>query len=436
MEPRHAQKPQPVSSGGGSARLALLIGGCLLLVLIIVLAVLKPWEQPVLSVADAEIDEVTQSAQEMPQSEVPEPTPLEPLDFTILAGGDVLTHLAVANSAWTGQAWDFSPLMEPVQPYIAGADLALCNLETPLVPRDQEPTDYPIFGTPRDLADSLAATGWDGCSTSTNHSVDKGLEGVFNTLDFMDEAGLGHVGTARSSEEAEKPQFYTIDGPGQSVTVAHIAAADNTNGIPIPEEAPWSVQMIDIPVIEERARQARADGADIVVVSIHCCVAEYDTAVEPYQEEMAQQLASSGLVDIYVNHHAHVPRPAALLEGGPNGNGMWVAYGMGNFISNQFRETTESTESSTGMLAIFHGVKEEGEPARVVAAEWMVVTTDTGHVVRPLIGGVAEGAARSPEEMAYRYSLIQPLFEGGPFTEVTAPPSSEGHTTTVIQRSS
>ncbi len=435
MEPRHAQKPQPVSSGGGSARLALLIGGCLLLVLIIVLAVLKPWEQPVLSVADAEIDEVTQSAQETPQSEVPEPTPLEPLDFTISAGGDMLIHMPVADSAWNGEKWDFSRLMEPVAPFIAGSDIALCNMETAMVPRDQAPSGYPIFGTPRDLADSMAATGWDGCSTSSNHSLDQGFAGVVNTIDFLEAAGLGHVGTARTAEEAQQPQLYTIEGNGQKVTVAHIAAAHNTNGLPIPEEAPWAIQMIDIPVIEERARQARADGADIVVATLHCCEAEYNTAAEPFQEETAAALAASGLVDIYVAHHAHVPRPMALLEGGPNGNGMWVAYGMGNFISNQTRDATGSTESSTGLFGIFHGVKDEGEPARVISAEWLAVTVDAGHVVRPLIGGVAEGAVLPADEMAYRYSLMQQILEGGPATEVAAPPSNEGHTTTVVPRS-
>lgn len=33
-------------------------------------------------------------------------------------------------------------------------------------------------------------------------------------------------------------------------------------------------------------------------------------------------------------------------------------------------------------------------------------------------------------------AIAEPVLEGGPATEVAAPPSNEGHTTTVIQRSS
>lgn len=35
------------------------------------------------------------------------------------------------------ESWDFSRLMEPVAPFIAGSDIALCNMETAMVPRDQ-----------------------------------------------------------------------------------------------------------------------------------------------------------------------------------------------------------------------------------------------------------------------------------------------------------
>lgn len=404
------------------------------LLLVVFLIVLRPWaNQPV--TVEAEPQSLPPVAQSAPAEEKGEPAPAQPLDFTISAGGDMLIHMPVADSAWDGEKWDFARLWEPVRPYIEGSDLSLCNMETAMVPRDQAPSGYPIFGTPRDLADAMAASGWDGCSTSSNHSLDQGMAGIVNTLDFLDDAGLGHTGTARSAEEAERPQMYTIEGDGQSVTVAHIAAAHNTNGIPIPEDAPWSIQLIDIPVIEERARQAREDGADIVVATLHCCEIEYDTAAEPFQIDTAQQLADSGLIDIYVSHHAHVPRPMALLEGGPNGNGMWVAYGLGNFISNQTREATGSTESSTGMMSFFNGVKEEGQPARITSAEWMAVTVDSGHVVRPLLHGSAEGAVLGADEMSYRYSLMEQIVEGGPATEIAAVPNSAGRTTTVIPRS-
>lgn len=414
-------------------------------VLVALLFWVRPWSYgPVALVAPdpAANSELAVSSQsgavlEMPEAD-PEPqsaTPeTGPLDFTITAGGDMLIHMPVADSAWTGSEWDFSPLMEPVAPYLQGSEIALCNMETAMVPRDQAPSGFPIFGTPADLAPSMARSGWNGCSTSSNHSLDQGLGGVSNTIGFLEEAGLGHAGTARSEVEAGQPQFYEIRSQGQTVTVAHIAAADNTNGIPIPSDAPWSIQMIDIPALEDLARTARADGADIVVASLHCCQIEYDTNVEPYQEETARALAESGLVDVYISHHPHVPRPIALLEGGPNGNGMWVAYSLGNFISNQRVETTGSVESATGLLTFFNGVKEAGEPARITAAEWMAVTMDEGHVVRPLIRGEAQGALLDPGVLADRYARLSQLLADGPATEVVAVPTTGDNETVTVTR--
>src|SRR5690606_40420202 len=83
-----------------------------------------------------------------------------------------------------------------------------------------------------------------------------------------------------------------------------------------------------------QATAAREAGADLVVATIHWGV-EYQLAPNVEQEAMAQALAESGQIDLVVGTHPHVPQPYALLDGGPDGSGMWVAWSLGNFISNQ-----------------------------------------------------------------------------------------------------
>lgn len=436
MAQHNARHAVPAKDNTG-LKYALIAVGVALIALVAILGFAKPWATSAAQVPQPSVvkSEPQSSQVDIPQSES-EPEPLAPLDFTISAGGDMLIHMPVAQSAWNGQTWDFSSQMTLVEPYLQGSDIALCNMETAMVPYDQAPSGYPIFGTPRALADSMAASGWNGCSTSSNHSLDQGLQGVFNTLDFLEAAGLGAVGTARSEVESNAPQFYEIDGVDQSVKVAHIAAAHNTNGIPIPEEAPWAINLIDIPRIIGQAQAAREEGADIVLATIHCCEIEYVTAVEDQQIDIAQQLAASGVVDAVVSHHPHVPRTIDLVEGGPGGNGMWVAYGLGNFISNQTVEAVGAVESSTGMMVFFDGVKNEGEAARLVGAEWMAVTTDipAGHIARPLIGGVAQDSQLSEWELSDRYARMVAIMEGSPATEITAVPDKGSNTTTVIPR--
>ena len=105
--------------------------------------------------------------------------PARPARPTVAAAGDLLIHSPVAARALAhggGPGYDFAPLFRPVSRWIEGADLALCHVETPLVPGPVQ--GYPSFRTPPDLARSVRVSGWDVCSTASNHSLDAGQHGV------------------------------------------------------------------------------------------------------------------------------------------------------------------------------------------------------------------------------------------------------------------
>ncbi|PWD50062.1 poly-gamma-glutamate biosynthesis protein [Serinibacter arcticus] len=311
-------------------------------------------------------------------SPAPEPTtdpPSLPATFTILAAGDVLPHTTVQRNAETGDGgWDFSPLWEPVTPWVQAADLALCHLEVPVAPTGTDPVGYPVFGAPPAIVADLADGGWDGCSTASNHSVDMGRAGLEQTLDALDAAGMGHVGTARTEAEAAQPQLYQLEREGQVVTVAHLSATYGTNGLPIPSDAPWSVQLIDVDQLNAQAAAARESGADLVLASVHCCEEYTDTPV-PRQVEIAQDLAAGGQIDLLIGNHSHVPQPMEMLPGGPGGSGMWVAYSMGNFISNQDENCCRS-QTGTGTLMWATVERPPEGPARVTGLEWTAVPGD------------------------------------------------------------
>jgi poly-gamma-glutamate synthesis protein (capsule biosynthesis protein) len=344
----------------------------------------------------------------------PTPTPDPDAEFSIVAAGDVLPHLPVLASARTAGGYDFAPVLSAMNPWIQGADLALCHLEVAVTPPGVAPSGYPLFGTPPAIASSLQAQGWDGCSTASNHSVDRGAAGVTATLDALDAAGLGHVGTARSAAEQAQPQLYTLERAGRTLTVAHIAATFGTNGMPVPAGEPWAVDLIDVPAMVAQATAARAAGADLVVASIHCCV-EYRTEPTPEQVAIDQQLADSGVFDLVIGHHAHVPQPVAHLSGGPRGEGMWVAYGLGNYVSNQDEECC-SPATSSGLLLTAH-VEATGAfpaqgraagPARVTGVEWTPITVDRrgGHQVHALVDVTGGTGTLSPAQVAQRTAAV------------------------------
>jgi poly-gamma-glutamate synthesis protein (capsule biosynthesis protein) len=265
--------------------------------------------------------------------------------FTMLMTGDVLLHdgfWQVARSAAGGNGLDFRPVLAPMRPTISSADLAVCHLETPLASPAGPFSGFPLFSVPPQIAPALAWAGYDACTTASNHSVDRGLAGIRRTLADLDRAGLQHTGTYADAGAAGRPLLLDA-GPAR---VALIAATFGLNGLPLPADAPWAVDLIDPARIVREARAARAAGADVVVVALHWGE-EYRHQPTAYQRAVAHRILRSGQVDLLYGHHAHVVQPYGRVDG------HWVLYGLGNALAQQDPA---------------HGDRWEGNAARVTFA--------------------------------------------------------------------
>ncbi|MCL2668587.1 MAG: CapA family protein, partial [Micrococcales bacterium] len=357
---------------------------------------------------------------------VPDPS----ASFTIVAGGDVLPHLPVLSSAKGSSGFDFTPLLAAMDPWISGADLALCNMEVPVAPAGSAPSGYPVFGTVPEVVRDLAAQGWDGCSTASNHAVDRGQAGIDATVAAFDDNGMGHVGTARSADE-DTPQLYQLERAGRTFTIAHLAMTYSTNGNPVPH--PWSVHLIDADTVIAQARVAREAGADMVLVSMHAG-AEYQTAPTPQQVSVATALAESGMVDLVIGHHVHVPQPIEMLPGGPHGAGMWIAYGLGNYVSNQDSACCVPATSGSQLLVVqvtATGADQAAErpagPPVVTSVQYVPLTVDrvSGHRVHALTE-IPDGTKHlSAAEVATRLDRVTTA--AGPQAPIAAtPPTPTG----------
>lgn len=250
---------------------------------------------------------------------------------TIALTGDVLAHDTVWQSArreaartHVAASFDFRPMLAPIRPIIAGADLALCHLETPLAPRGGPYASYPVFSAPPQIAAALQWTGFDGCSTASNHSVDQGEEGVVRTLEVLDRVGLAHTGTSRSRAEARTPVIFDVGG----IDVGWLSYTYGTNGLPVDADKPWSVNLIDPARILRDARRSREHGADAVLVALHWGD-EYQHRPSAFQLSLARQLSRSPDITLLYGHHAHVVQPIRRV------NGMWVLFGLGNLLADQ-----------------------------------------------------------------------------------------------------
>jgi poly-gamma-glutamate synthesis protein (capsule biosynthesis protein) len=202
---------------------------------------------------------------------------------------------------------------------------------------------YPLFNTPPALAEGIAATGWDACSTASNHTLDQGEDGIAQTLEALDRAGIGHTGSATSARQARKPLILESGG----ARVAFLAYSSDTNGLPVPQ--PYSVNLFDPERIEADAARAREKGADAVIVNLHWAseiAPEYVTQTNAAQRSLVRELVEVPAITAIVGQGPHVVQPIRKVQG------KTVVFSEGNLISNQGADTGLAAESQDGYIAL------------------------------------------------------------------------------------
>jgi poly-gamma-glutamate capsule biosynthesis protein CapA/YwtB (metallophosphatase superfamily) len=307
----------------------------------------------------------------------PEPEP-RPQRFTVSVSGDLLMHSPLLDRALAngeGSEYDFAPFFERIAPYVRGVDLGLCHLETPMGPGP--PTSYPIFNTPTGLAASVRRSGWDACSTASNHSLDQGLEGVRGTVGALDQRGIEHAGSYPSEPASERPEILRVDG----VKLGYLAYTDATNGIPAPngwvlEEYAAADPEAGAEAILADARRAREQGAEAVIVNLHWGD-ENSSAPNPSQLEVAARLTRSDLITAVVGQGPHVVQPIRRI------NGKYVVFSEGNLVSNQSAATGLPAATQDGLIALLR-FEVDRDRATVKKVEYVPVWVRPGdYVVLP-----------------------------------------------------
>ncbi|MFE9134692.1 CapA family protein [Streptomyces sp. NPDC007355] len=334
-----------------------------------------------------------------------------PAGFTLVASGDVLPHDSIIRRAAQdagGGGYDFAPMLSGVKSVVSKADLAICHMETVYGKEGGPYTGYPAFKSPPEVAAALKATGYDSCSTASNHTLDDGAAGLGRTLDVLDAAGVRHAGSARTAEEAARPTLLKAGG----ATVAQLAYTYDTNGYPLPEGQPWAVNLLDEGKVIADARAARAAGADVVVVSVHWGT-EWQTAPDERQLSLGRALTASRTggrpdIDLIIGTHAHVPQAYEKV------NGTWIVYGMGDqvagdMINHQGAYDPRGNQGSIGRFT-FVPPRTPGGRWEVSRAEFVPQWFDTGRG-RLVNLGAADGS--DPRRADVRDTIRQVVLSRG-----------------------
>lgn len=260
-------------------------------------------------------------------SPTPTPTPTPAVTLTMV--GDILLHDRIHTySVQEDGTYNYDTIFANTAEEISAADLALVNHEVVLGGKELGVSGYPCFNAPYEVGDAVVKAGFDVSLHATNHALDKGKKGLLNTIAFWEEnyPEIGVLGIHDSAEDQEELYIVEIEG----IRIAILNYTYGTNGIAMPSDMPYAVDMLDEAAIIEDLSLAN-EQADFVIVCPHWGT-EYVLQPDWSQKKWTKLFLEHG-VDLVLGTHPHVIEPIEWLTNEETGEKMLVYYSIGNYVN-------------------------------------------------------------------------------------------------------
>lgn len=286
-------------------------------------------EQPPIEQAPTETVEETSKEQ-------PEPQVKPDVSVRVMATGDIMFHPSQIEGAYNAatNTYDFNNSFKAIKSKIDEADIAIANFEGTTAGNEiYAYQGYPLFNAPDEALDAIKAAGFDILATANNHSLDTRKAGIIRTIEQIQNRGMDAIGTF-----AEKTETRVLIKDVKGIKFAFLSYTEMVNGLETvlsPEDLDAMVNIINESKMKEDITYAKEQNADVIIVYLHWGD-EYSRIQAQRQEILADMLFTEG-VDIIFGSHPHVIQPTQTLE--YEGKTKFIAYSMGNFISNQRVET-------------------------------------------------------------------------------------------------
>ena len=253
----------------------------------------------------------------------------EPDRLKVKMVGDDLIHNLIYFAAKTEDGYNFDMLFENVKDEINDSDIAIINQETILVSDPKRYSSYPTFGSPTEVGDAVAKAGFDVVAHATNHTNDKGVSGINDTLNFWREKHPEIKVLGIHADENESDISYLEKN---NIKVSFVNYTYGLNGLNLLKGKEYMIDLLgNDNEIKETLTEAKAN-SDLTIAILHIGT-EYVYEPTEYHKKYVNFFIDNG-ADIVLCAHPHVLEPYGMLTT-ENGNTGLVYYSLGNFISNQ-----------------------------------------------------------------------------------------------------
>jgi len=251
--------------------------------------------------------------------------------------GDNLIHDSIYNAAdmrkgvYGDGLYDFDQLYENIKPTLDKFDLKYINQES-IVAGDQfGKSNYPLFNTPEAIIPAVTKAGFNVVNMANNHSLDRGSQGIINSIKLWDDTGVYHAGVYSSRQEREKPTIIEKNG----LKIGFLSYTYGTNGMS--PDTDYRIGYLNEKDVVRDVKAARDAGADFILVSAHWGE-EGQLPINSVQQKYSKIFNDLG-VDVVVGTHAHRIQKVEWLEN-DKGEKTLVYYGTGNFVANMIGSNT------------------------------------------------------------------------------------------------
>lgn len=269
------------------------------------------------------------------------------LKITIAFTGDIMLHETQLADGKNNpdQNWQFGHVFTSIDSILKDVDLMCGNFETVTDSRQKSFTGYPRFNSPKKILEDLANAGFDLLQTANNHCLDQGLDGLVTTHRNIRGQGMIPLGTA--IPDSAGPRFIIRDING--IRLALTACTYGVNGLEsllTPQQLDDAVCLTDTFRLQSDLTDMAKRKPDFRIVMIHWGI-EYRTHPMPSQVKLARMLFDYG-ADLVIGTHPHVIQ--SIEERMVDGKKRLVCYSLGNFLSNQRKETTDNAFTADGAI--------------------------------------------------------------------------------------
>lgn len=204
---------------------------------------------------------------------------------------------------------------EKVKPLLAGADVFIGNLESPLSGAPGGNSWERVYRGAAEAAEGLGLSPNTVMTLANNHILEHGGGMLAETRAILDEAGISHAGLSEDGSRDRSVLRWSEKGVSFALFCDSLIRDISGRTIDPAASEEWLVENL------------RQDTSEVRIVSLHWGD-EYVTTPSPSQKRLGRLLVENGAT-LVLGHHPHVLQPVERI-----GNSL-VAYSLGNFLFDQ-----------------------------------------------------------------------------------------------------